>query len=108
MDGNATFLVHVVDCQNATWQGIITWLEEKEKQRFRSALEMIKLMDMAIDGDRCAEAASGSAADRKAFGSAADLKASGSAADLKTSGSAADPKASGSATAPKASQKTRE
>ena len=48
MDGNATFLVHVVDCQNATWQGTITWLEEKESKHFRSLLELIKLIDTAI------------------------------------------------------------
>lgn len=34
--------------QNATWQGTIAWMENKKIQQFRSALEMIKLMDNAL------------------------------------------------------------
>ncbi len=48
MGSKNTFLVHVASCQNATWQGSITWLEEKESKHFRSLLEMIKLIDTAI------------------------------------------------------------
>lgn len=59
VDGKGTFLVHVVGCQNTTWQGTITWLEEKEKQYFRSALEMIKLMDTAIDESRSKDSSPG-------------------------------------------------
>ena len=44
----ATFIVQVQFRQNATWQGTITWLEEKRKQQFRSTLEMIKLMNDAV------------------------------------------------------------
>jgi hypothetical protein len=50
MDSNRTFLIHVVGCQNATWQGSITWLEEKETRNFRSLLELIKLIDTTMDG----------------------------------------------------------
>lgn len=49
MDSKRTFLIHIVESQNATWQGSITWLEEKETKHFRSLLEMIKLIDTAID-----------------------------------------------------------
>ena len=41
----ATFLVHIKFRQNATWQGSITWVEKEKTQNFRSALEMLKLMD---------------------------------------------------------------
>ncbi len=43
----ATFLVHIKFRQNATWQGSITWVEKEKTQNFRSALEMLKLMDEA-------------------------------------------------------------
>jgi len=42
-----TFLVNIQFQQNATWQGTITWTEKNLTQRFRSTLEMIKLMDDA-------------------------------------------------------------
>ena len=44
----ATFIVQVQFKQNATWQGTITWTEKKKEQRFRSTLEMIKLMNDAV------------------------------------------------------------
>lgn len=43
-----TFVVQVQFRQNATWQGTITWTDEKKTRHFRSALEMLKLMDDAI------------------------------------------------------------
>lgn len=46
-----TFVVHIIDQENATWQGQVTWLEKKETRSFRSLLELIKLMDMTIDGE---------------------------------------------------------
>lgn len=44
----ATFVVHVQFRQNATWQGSIEWLEGKKHRKFRSMLEMMKLMDEAL------------------------------------------------------------
>ena len=46
-----TFIVHVLYRQNATWQGEVVWADKKKKQRFRSALELLKLMDSALDAD---------------------------------------------------------
>ncbi len=43
-----TFIIEVKDCQNQTWQGSVSWVEGKEKQPFRSALELMKLMDSVI------------------------------------------------------------
>jgi hypothetical protein len=45
----ATFVVHVQCHQNATWQGQIVWAEKNQTSSFRSALEMIKLMDSAVE-----------------------------------------------------------
>ena len=43
----STFLVHIRFRRNATWQGSITWLETGRVQEFRSAFEMLKLMEEA-------------------------------------------------------------
>jgi len=50
-----TFEITVKFMQNSTWQGEIHWIESNKKQNFRSALEMLKLMDEAL-----AESADGS------------------------------------------------
>ena len=34
--------------ENDTWQGKITWAEKNREQYFRSALELLKLMDRAL------------------------------------------------------------
>ena len=46
---DATFVVHVKYRQNATWQGTVTWADKNKQQNFRSALELLKLMDSAMD-----------------------------------------------------------
>ena len=47
----ATFVVHVRCRQNATWQGSVDWLEGKNSQKFRSSLELIKLIDSALQAE---------------------------------------------------------
>ena len=47
-----TFIVQVQYRQNATWQGQVIWAEENRKEHFRSALELIKLIDSAMDEQR--------------------------------------------------------
>ena len=44
-----TFIVRVKYRQNATWQGEVIWTEQKQKRCFRSALELLKLIDSALD-----------------------------------------------------------
>lgn len=46
----ATFVVHVKFRQNATWQGKISWIENQQSCNFRSALEMLKIIDNAMEG----------------------------------------------------------
>jgi hypothetical protein len=43
-----TFIVKVDHCENETWQGRVTWAEENKSEHFRSALELIKLIDDAL------------------------------------------------------------
>ncbi len=45
----ATFVVQIQYRQNATWQGKVKWVEKNEEKPFRSALELIKLLDSAVD-----------------------------------------------------------
>ncbi|MEA4853912.1 MAG: hypothetical protein VB082_06525 [Christensenella sp.] len=45
----ATFIVQVQYRQNATWQGQVTWSERNMTKHFRSALELIKLIDSATE-----------------------------------------------------------
>ena len=42
---NRTFNVKVLREQNDTWQGSITWAEKNKTEYFRSALEMLSLMN---------------------------------------------------------------
>ena len=44
-----TFIVRVKFRQNATWQGEVVWAERQERKYFRSALELLKLIDGALD-----------------------------------------------------------
>ena len=45
----ASFIVRVTSRQNATWQRSISWTERGVTKHFRSALELIKLIDSALD-----------------------------------------------------------
>lgn len=44
-----TFIVKILERQNATWQGSVTWVDKRQEQHFRSALELLKLIDGALD-----------------------------------------------------------
>lgn len=43
----STFIVEIKYRENATWQGTVKWVEGGREQNFRSALELIKLIDSA-------------------------------------------------------------
>ena len=44
-----TFVIRVQHRQHSSWQGRVTWLEEDKSVYFRSALELIKIIDGALD-----------------------------------------------------------
>lgn len=48
----ATFIIRVKYRQNSSWQGEITWVDGKKKEYFRSALELMKLLDSALEGEK--------------------------------------------------------
>lgn len=45
----ATFIIHVQFRRNSTWQGTIQWVESQKQQSFRSTLEMLRLIDEALE-----------------------------------------------------------
>lgn len=49
---NQTFIIDIKDNQNATWQGSLSWVQGNKKENFRSALELIKLIDSAIEKEQ--------------------------------------------------------
>lgn len=48
MAGKNTFIIKIEYCQNNSWQGKVVWAEGNKEERFRSALELVKLMDEAV------------------------------------------------------------
>ena len=49
MESSQMFLVSIVDNQNATWRGNVTWLNQEKTKNFRSFLELIKLIDESVE-----------------------------------------------------------
>ena len=44
-----TFVIRVQHRQHSSWQGRVTYLEENKSVYFRSVLELIKIIDGALD-----------------------------------------------------------
>ena len=55
-----TFIIRVEQRQHSSWQGRITWVEEEKTENFRSALELIKMIDGALDGEELQNGSKGS------------------------------------------------
>lgn len=51
-NGKGVFVIKVMSTENATWQGSATWVEENKVQYFRSALELMKMIDQALENHR--------------------------------------------------------
>ncbi len=45
---DATFIIRVQHRQHSSWQGEVTWVDKQKKEYFRSALELVKLIDGAL------------------------------------------------------------
>ena len=46
-----TFVVHVNKTENDTWQGQVTWADRDEKLNFRSAMELMSIIDAALNSN---------------------------------------------------------
>lgn len=42
------FVVEVIHTRHSTWQGTVTWTNENKTQEFRSALELLHLIESAV------------------------------------------------------------
>lgn len=52
MRQDKTFVIQIKDTQASTWQGTVVWVEKEKKEIFRSALELMKLLDSAVKEER--------------------------------------------------------
>ena len=50
----ATFQIKILFRRNTSWQGMVTWVEGKQEESFRSVLELICLMDSAMSCEKSA------------------------------------------------------
>ena len=48
----ATFALRILFRQNASWQGSVFWYDGRQEESFRSALELLMLMDSALSADK--------------------------------------------------------
>ncbi|NCB63856.1 MAG: hypothetical protein EOM52_09660 [Clostridia bacterium] len=46
-----TFVVTVMNTQNDTWQGTVTWTDGHKSEPFRSALELMQLIGSALKSE---------------------------------------------------------
>lgn len=44
-----TFVVKIMQTQNKSWQGMITWADKNETQYFRSALELMHMIQEVVE-----------------------------------------------------------
>lgn len=63
-----TFIVRVKYRQNATWQGDVVWAEKNKRQDFRSAMELLHLINSAFEGGEDGEDGGDSGDEVSAFG----------------------------------------
>lgn len=50
-----TFIIRVQHRQHSSWQGKVTWIEENETVNFRSALELMKMIDHVLEKNKIKE-----------------------------------------------------
>ena len=49
---DSSFLIKIKYRQNSSWQGTVQWIETGKSQNFKSCLELIRLMDTAVNSDK--------------------------------------------------------
>jgi len=47
-----SFLIKIKYRQNSSWQGTVQWIETGKTQNFKSCLELIRLIDIAVASDK--------------------------------------------------------
>ncbi len=44
-----SFVIQIHNNKNFTWQGTVRWVEKEQEIPFRSALELLKLIDSSLE-----------------------------------------------------------
>lgn len=53
MKKKQTFIIEVIDTQDSIWKGRVSWVDGQKQQPFRSALELLHLIDSVVgENDR--------------------------------------------------------
>lgn len=52
MKKNPTFIIEVKSTQHESWQGTIDWVDQNKKDTFRSALELMRMIDSVIQKEK--------------------------------------------------------
>lgn len=47
-----SFVIDIKDTQHESWQGTIRWINNEKEETFRSALELIKMIDSSLNCDK--------------------------------------------------------
>ncbi len=55
MKNKGLFVLNIENTQNATWQGTVTWIDKQKKQCFRSELELLKMIECALEENESRE-----------------------------------------------------
>ena len=51
MKEKQTFILEMGDTQGGSWQGRIEWIQGQKKENFRSAMELLRLIDSVVCKD---------------------------------------------------------
>lgn len=46
-----SFILEVLDNQNQSWQGTLEWVQGRKKVSFRSALELLRMIDSVVGSE---------------------------------------------------------
>lgn len=46
-----TFIIDIKSRENSSWQGTVKWAQTQQLVPFRSVLELIKLLDSAVESE---------------------------------------------------------
>lgn len=46
-----TFILEINDTQNQSWQGRVEWIQGQKKESFRSAMELLHLLDSVVSDE---------------------------------------------------------
>ena len=50
-----TFILEISDNQNQSWQGQIEWIQGQKKEKFRSVLELLYLLNSVVGEEEMPE-----------------------------------------------------